>query len=65
MDVKTVSKPAVQPAPTPKRPVDEAQSSERQPKPQENQQRQVAPVKQSPVVNAQGQITGRHLNVTA
>lgn len=65
MDVKTVSKPAVQPAPTPKRAIDQAPSPERQPKPQENQQRQAAPVRHNPVVNAQGQVTGRHLNVTA
>ncbi len=65
MDVKTVSKPAVQPVPTPKRSTDQTSSTERQPKPLENQQRQAAPVKPNPVVNAQGQVTGRHLNVTA
>ncbi len=65
MDVKTVSKPAVQPAPTPKRSVDQNSSVERQPKPQEKEQRQEAQAKPNPVVNAQGQVTGRHLNVTA
>lgn len=65
MDVKTVSKPTVQPAPAPKRSADQNSSVERQPKPQENEQRRDVPAKPNPVVNAQGQVTGRHLNVTA
>ena len=66
MDVKSVNKPAVQPAPPPKRASEARPSPERQNKPQESEAHKLAQAQQNkPVVNTQGQVTGRHLNVTA
>lgn len=65
MDVSTVNKPAAQPVAAQKRTADRETSSVRDQKPTEVEGRQPTPVKPSPVVNTQGQVTGRHLNVTA
>lgn len=68
MDISTVSKPAVQPAPAPKRTAEaQKRPPERENKPLENESaRKAAQAQQNrPVVNPQGQLTGRHLNVTA
>ena len=66
MDVKSVNKPAVQPAPSPKRPVEAHPAPVRDNRPKENEAHKSASSQQSkPVVNTQGHLTGRHLNVTA
>ncbi len=69
MDVKSVNKPAVQPAPAPKRPAEVRPEPVRDNnKPQDNEARKAAQAQaqqSKPVVNTQGQVTGRHLNVTA
>lgn len=65
MDVSTVNKSAVQPVATQKRTADREIASARDQKSTEVEGKQAAPVKPGPVVNAQGQVTGRHLNVTA
>ncbi len=66
MSVSSVNKPAIQPTEAPKRPAAQNQTreavnkqrvAETPPKAQES--------KPKPVVNAQGQVTGRHLNVSA
>ena len=67
MDIKSVNKPAVEPAPAPQR------SAEARPapahdnkKPHENEAHRAAQAQHNkPVINTQGQVTGRHLNVTA
>lgn len=65
MDVKTVSKPVIPSAPTPKRTSEQSQSAAQENRPETNEARRASPVKPTPVVNTQGQVTGRHLNVTA
>jgi len=65
MDVSSVNKPAVQPARAPKRIVEAHQTPVRESKPHESETRKVAQAAPKPVVNTQGQVTGRHLNVTA
>lgn len=63
MDVSTVNKPAVQTTPPPKRtePVHKEAT-----KPQQTEAKKAQPeAKPEPVVNTQGQRTGRLLNVTA
>jgi hypothetical protein len=65
MDVSTVNKSAAQPVATQKRTADRETSSVRDQKSTEVEARQPTPVKPGPVVNTQGQVTGRHLNVTA
>lgn len=65
MDVSSVNKPAVQNAAPPKRTAENQQPPERNSKPQENETRKVPQTAAKPVVNTQGQVTGRHLNVTA
>lgn len=65
MDVNSVSKPAVHSTTAVKRPMT-AQSEHRS----ENQQKvseasRTPEPKPRPVVNSQGQVTGRHLNVSA
>ena len=64
MDVNPVNKPAVQNAAAPKRTAENKQP-ERDSKPRENESRKVPQTDAKPVVNTQGQVTGRHLNVTA
>ena len=64
MDVKSVSKPAVQSAPPPKHTEEARKPPVRDSKPPE-QQAVAKPTPPKPVVNTQGQETGRHLNVTA
>jgi hypothetical protein len=64
MDIKSATNPAVQPAP--KRAVEAHPAPARENKPKENEVHKNAQAQQSkPVVNTQGQVTGRHLNVTA
>ena len=67
MDVNSVNKPAVQPAPAPKRTAEAHPAPVRENKPHENEAaHKTAQAQQNkPVVNTQGQVTGRHLNVTA
>jgi hypothetical protein len=65
MDVNSVNRPAVQAAPAPKRTAEVRPEPERENKPQESQARSDVPPPPKPVVNAQGQLTGRTLNVTA
>ncbi len=65
MDVKSVSKPAVQSTPPPKHTEEARKASVRDSKPPEQQPPKVAQTAPKPVVNTQGQETGRHLNVTA
>lgn len=65
MDVSSVNKPAVQHTTAPKRAVENQQPPVRDNKPQENESRKVTQTAAKPVVNTQGQVTGRHLNVTA
>ena len=63
MDVSSVSKPVVQPSPAPK-PV----APEQQKQGNEVSQKTAEPVRAQepkPVVNSQGQVTGRLLNVSA
>lgn len=65
MDVSSVNKPAVQSANAPKRTAENHQPSVRDSKPPENDARKVTQNAPKPVINTQGQVTGRHLNVTA
>jgi hypothetical protein len=67
MDVNSVNKPAVQPAPAPRRTTEaRPASTQENNKPQENEAQKAAQAQQNkPVLNTQGQITGRNLNVTA
>lgn len=63
MDVKSVNKLAVQPAPAAEaRPATVRDNT----KPREDEARKAVQAQQTKtVVNTQGQVTGRHLNVTA
>lgn len=65
MDVNSVNKPAVQATPAPKRTAETRPEPERENKPRESQARNEVQPPPKPVVNAQGQLTGRTLNVTA
>lgn len=67
MDVNSVNKPAVQPAPAPKRASEVHPAPGRENKPHENEaaHKSAQAQQNKPVVNTQGQVTGRHLNVTA
>lgn len=65
MDVSSVNKPAVQHANAPKRVTENQKPPERDSKPPENETRKAEQTAAKPVVNTQGQVTGRHLNVTA
>lgn len=67
MDVKSVNKPAVQPAPATKRTAEARPAPVRENKPQENEAHKTtqAQTPAKPVVNTQGQVTGRYLNATA
>ncbi len=65
MDVSSVNKPAVQNTTPPKRAAESQRNPVRDSKPPENEARKVAQAAAKPVVNTQGQVTGRHLNVTA
>lgn len=65
MDVNSVNKPTVQAAPPPKRVAETRPEPERENKARETEaQKEVQPPAR-PVINAQGQVTGRTLNVTA
>lgn len=65
MDVSSVNKPTVQNAAPPKRSAENQQKTERDSKPNEDETRKALQTAAKPVVNTQGQVTGRHLNVTA
>jgi hypothetical protein len=65
MEVKPANKPVAPPAPAPKRPVESQQAQERQSKSQESARPKVDQPAPKPVINTQGQVTGRHLNVSA
>ncbi|MDO8287404.1 MAG: hypothetical protein Q7T69_20550 [Rhodoferax sp.] len=65
MDVSSVNKPNVQHANAPKRVAENQKPPVRDSKPPENETRKAEQTAAKPVVNTQGQITGRHLNVTA
>jgi hypothetical protein len=62
MDIKTIDKSTIQPVSPPKPAIDRTTDSARE---QKLESREPTPKKPGPVVNAQGQLTGRHLNVTA
>ncbi len=62
MDVNSVNKPAVQPAQAPQR---KAEIERKDNQPKENDIRKEVQAPPKPVINAQGQVTGRTLNVTA
>jgi len=64
MDVKTVSKPAIPSAPAPIRASEQNQAAQEN-GPKKNEAQRTNPVRPTTVVNTQGQVTGRHLNVTA
>lgn len=65
MDVSTVKKPPIQPVAPPKRtePAQHPHTQESRPKAPEARRTEEA--KPHPVINAQGQLTGQRLNVTA
>ena len=65
MEVNSVNKPAVQAAPQPKRTEQARPEPERENKPREAEARKEVQPPPKPVINAQGQVTGRTLNVTA
>ncbi len=65
MDISSVNKPAVQNVAPPKRAAENQQRPERDNKPNEDETRKALQTAAKPVVNTQGQVTGRHLNVTA
>ena len=67
MDISSVKTAPVQPAQAPKRTLDtqQTQKNEAQPKTSEVKKAPEPEPKPAPVVNTQGQTTGRLLNVTA
>lgn len=65
MEVNSVNKPAVQAAPPPRRTEQARPEPERENKPRETEARKEVQPPPKPVINAQGQVTGRTLNVTA
>ena len=65
MEVNSVNKPAVQAAPPPKRTSEARPDPQRENKPRESEARKEVQPPLRPVINAQGQVTGRNLNVTA
>ncbi len=66
MDVKSVSKPAVQSTQQPPKHTEEARRApSRESKPPEQPPVKSAQASPKPVINTQGHETGRHLNVTA
>jgi hypothetical protein len=65
MDVNSVNKPAVQPSPAPKRSTEARPEPAPENKPPQNEARKPEQAPPKPVINAQGQVTGRSLNVTA
>ncbi len=65
MEVNSVNKPAVQAPPPPKRAAEARPDPERESKPPEAEARKEVQPPPKPVINAQGQVTGRTLNVTA
>jgi hypothetical protein len=65
MDVSSVNKPVVQTTSAPKRTSENNQPHARESKARESETHKVAQSAPKPVVNTQGHVTGRHLNVTA
>ena len=65
MEVKSANKPVTPPALAPKRPAESQQAQERQSKSQESGSPKMDQPAPKPVINTQGQVTGRHLNVSA
>ena len=65
MEVNSVNKPTVQAAPPPKRTSETRPAPEREIKLRETETRKEVQAPPKPVINAQGQVTGRTLNVTA
>ena len=65
MDVSSVNKPVVKPTAAPKPLTESHQQPVRVAKHAENESPKVAQTAAKPVINTQGQVTGRHLNVTA
>lgn len=65
MDVNSVNKPPVQAASPPKRAAEVRAEPEREMKPTEKEASKEVQAPPKPVINAQGQVTGRMLNVTA
>jgi hypothetical protein len=65
MDVSTVKTPPVQPARPPKQTQATQQAQKHEAKPSEPEVKKAPEHRPAPVVNTQGQTTGRLLNVTA
>ena len=65
MDVSSVKTPPVQPTQAPKRTEAAQEAKKQEVKAQEAQVKKAAEYQSAPVVNTQGQTTGRLLNVTA
>lgn len=65
MDVKPANKPVTPPSLTPKRAAEPQNAQARQSKLQENTPPKVDNSARKPVINTQGHVTGRHLNVSA
>lgn len=65
MDVNSVNKSPVQAASPPKRTAEVRSEPERETKPREKEASKEAQAPPKPVINAQGQVTGRMLNATA
>lgn len=65
MDVKSANQPTVQPASAIKRPPESRTPPVRENTPNKAETRHATEVRPKPVLNTQGQLTGRHLNVSA
>lgn len=65
MDISSVKSPPVQPPQQPKRSEEAQQAQNRDNKPKETEVKKTAEAKPPPVINTQGQTTGRILNTTA
>lgn len=65
MDVSSVKSPAIQPTPAPKRSEAAQKVSSAEVKPKDPDVKKAPESRPPPVINTQGQTTGRLLNVTA
>ena len=67
MDIKSVNKSAVEPAPAPKRSAEArpAPARDNNSRPENEAHKATQAQHNKPVINTQGQVTGRNLNVTA
>ena len=65
MDASSVKKTPVQPVQAPKRTEEAHRNEERESRPKPPEAKKVAEARPAPVVNTQGQTTGRLVNTTA